>query len=289
VTRQPGWLARTWIETSPGLRSACLIMWAGGLIGSVLGTLGDLLGWWYAWPFLTNLASSLVGALFGVPIALIVLQRIAATETHRQTRREVVRLARITVDELRDELTGLSPDLGLLSRLTNDLRVLTDDLVPSTSRCRYGPELEKVLSAWCEVHATWPCALVDEATAAGILARASVQWRYFRDHIGQGLRQYRAWPGGPAVEATGRLIAVAPVHYRARREMDDDLAAAARLALSARSVDPLVRLYGGGDAVLAGVADHIEEVAVGVHTTADLITAVNELATEIWADDRPVP
>src|SRR5262249_41894753 len=103
-----------------------------------------------------------------------------------------------------------------------------------------------------------------------------------------GLRRHRvSWPPVSSVEAIDRLLSAAPVHYRQRGEQDDDLARAADQALSTRSADPLVLLYGGSDeAVLTGIEDPVEEVAASLRAGADLVAAVTELAAMIRAEDR---
>jgi hypothetical protein len=268
-------------------------MWILALVGTAAGAVGDLRGWWNAWPFLTNLLSSLVGALFGVPVALIVLQRIAAIETHRYERREVVAVARATVDSLLDEVAGLVLEPELLPELAGRLGLLTDDLIPALSRRRYRVELEieleKVLSAWREVYVLWPGVLADRGEAARILRRASSQWRFFRDHIEPGLLRHRvSWLPASSGEAIDRLLRAATVHYREFGERDDELARAADRTLSTRSTAPLVSVYGGDDAILTGIAEHVEDVAASVRTIADLLAAVTGLAAVARAEDGGV-
>jgi hypothetical protein len=57
---------------------------AGGL-AAVAGVAADAAGFWSRFPFLTNLASSATAALFGIPIALLVLQRVS--NLHEEARR----------------------------------------------------------------------------------------------------------------------------------------------------------------------------------------------------------
>ncbi len=287
MSRRPGWLAQTWADTGRGLRTACVVMWILAVLGTGAGAAGDLGGWWDRWPFLTNLLSSLVGALFGVPIALIVLQRIAAIEGHRYERREVVLVARSTIDGLCDEVTGLVGKPELLPQLAGQLRLLTETLVPALSRCRYGPELERVLVTWQEVYTLWPGVLADQAEATSVLHRAATQWRFFRDHVEPRLRQHRvSWPAPQDADTVDRLLRAAGVHYPDFGERDDDLAAAADRCLSTRSTTPLVSVYGGDDdAILAGIAAQVEEVAAGVGTVVDLLAAVTALAASAQADE----
>jgi hypothetical protein len=42
-----------------------------------VGVLGDGMGWWASQPFVTNLVSSITGFAFAVPVALLILSRVA--------------------------------------------------------------------------------------------------------------------------------------------------------------------------------------------------------------------
>ncbi|MFF1725501.1 hypothetical protein [Streptomyces sviceus] len=63
-----------------------------GVVGVVLGIMGDAWGWWEHRGFVTNLASSLTGLLFGVPFALFVLSRLAGAQADLDEQRGVRRL-----------------------------------------------------------------------------------------------------------------------------------------------------------------------------------------------------
>jgi hypothetical protein len=82
-------LVTAWRETTRGVRALCLVLWGVGIIATVLGGWGDAVGWWNNKNFLSNLASSATGALFGVPFALVVVQHITARQADERERREV--------------------------------------------------------------------------------------------------------------------------------------------------------------------------------------------------------
>lgn len=48
-----------------------------GALCIILGAIGDSNGFWVERPFLTNLVSSLAGASFGIPVAILVLQQVS--------------------------------------------------------------------------------------------------------------------------------------------------------------------------------------------------------------------
>jgi hypothetical protein len=54
-----------------------------GLAAVVVGLIGDGRDWWEARPFLTNLLSTISGACFGIPVAIVVLRR-AEELRHRE-------------------------------------------------------------------------------------------------------------------------------------------------------------------------------------------------------------
>lgn len=88
-----------WNETGSTLRRAWIILWAVGIVFLALGVWGDSDGFWAGKPFLTNLFSALTSAAFGIPLALVVLQRIAASEADAAEARGARRIAgRVSAD-----------------------------------------------------------------------------------------------------------------------------------------------------------------------------------------------
>jgi hypothetical protein len=73
-------IKKIWHETGSSLKKAWIFLWGIGLTLLALGAWGDSAGFWSAKPFLTNTFSALCGAAFGIPLALVVLQRVAASE-----------------------------------------------------------------------------------------------------------------------------------------------------------------------------------------------------------------
>jgi hypothetical protein len=81
-----------------------------------VGTLGDARGWWGDAPFLTNVLSSMAGAMFGIPIALLVLPLLADDLTQHAERRAVINLTTAIVESLSTTLSsllGANPELQL--------------------------------------------------------------------------------------------------------------------------------------------------------------------------------
>ena len=92
-------IRRFWSGISPLIRRTALVLWTTGPVLLALGIWGDSAGFWTAKPFLTNTFSAFTGAMFGIPVALIVLQRIAASEADAAAARSARHLAaRVSTD-----------------------------------------------------------------------------------------------------------------------------------------------------------------------------------------------
>jgi hypothetical protein len=89
-----------WRETGTTIRRLCLAMPLIGIVVVTVGVLGDAFNWWTDRPFLTNLTSSITSALFGIPLALVVFQRLTSLQAERLERRSAYRVLRRAADEL---------------------------------------------------------------------------------------------------------------------------------------------------------------------------------------------
>ena len=98
-----------WRETPRGLRILWLALWGAGVLLLGLGQWGDQAGFWSSKPFVTNVFSSLTAALFGVPLALIVLQRLGVTQAEAVEARAARRLAATVVEDLASAAPRLHP------------------------------------------------------------------------------------------------------------------------------------------------------------------------------------
>jgi hypothetical protein len=116
---------RLWRTVDGGIRKTTVLLWLLGSAMVILGVQGDERSWWSERPFLTNLVSSIAGACFGIPIALLVLQNLSSRQarilerhsTNRmgakaagrllQSLQEIDQFVRRTTTDV-DELAGLS-------------------------------------------------------------------------------------------------------------------------------------------------------------------------------------
>ncbi|NMO90605.1 hypothetical protein [Actinomycetospora sp. TBRC 11914] len=71
-----------------------------GMSGLCFGVVEDLRGFWSDKPFLTNVVSNLSGALIGIPVGIIVLQRIVAQQAHVSEQLRVRRRLRAALEEI---------------------------------------------------------------------------------------------------------------------------------------------------------------------------------------------
>jgi len=94
-------LRREWETLHPTLRRAVVVLLSAGFVLAVLGAIGDAAGVWSRFPFLTNLASSLTGALFGLPVALVVVQRLIQAQAEVTDRAAAWRLAMRSAHNMR--------------------------------------------------------------------------------------------------------------------------------------------------------------------------------------------
>ncbi|MGC9543995.1 hypothetical protein [Streptomyces sp. UG1] len=82
-----------WEETPRGLRAGCVALWAVGAVLLGLGWWGDHAGFWADKAFFTNVFSSVTAAAFGVPLALVILNRVALVQAEAVEARAGRRLA----------------------------------------------------------------------------------------------------------------------------------------------------------------------------------------------------
>src|SRR5262245_58360317 len=82
IRRVPRW----WKSRSVPLRHAAVALWTLGLLTGLGGIVGDRHGWWANQPFATNLLSAVTTASFGIPLALLVLQDLAAAQARASER-----------------------------------------------------------------------------------------------------------------------------------------------------------------------------------------------------------
>lgn len=111
-------LRELWNETGRSLQKAWIALWAAGLILLTLGIWGDSVKFWADKPYLTNLVSALTGAAFGIPLALVILQRVAAAETDAAEARAADRMA-----------AKVSKYLAMAARTLVEDRVSAEDAV----------------------------------------------------------------------------------------------------------------------------------------------------------------
>lgn len=124
-------------------------MWIIGSILLIIGVWIDAKHGWDQLPFLTNMVSALDGALFGLPVALVVVTRLAVREANRSEYEEIFRrlgnVSRRMFEQARDVEMILPPterqevDVAI-SRLANavgELRPRLDRMVSNSDKRDY--------------------------------------------------------------------------------------------------------------------------------------------------------
>ncbi|MFI5593142.1 hypothetical protein ACIA5G_49405 [Amycolatopsis sp. NPDC051758] len=144
------------------------MLWSAGAVLLGLEWWGDQARFWSSKPFVTNVFSSLTAALFGVPLALIVLQRLGVTQAEAVEARAARRLAAKVVRDLAPALhPGPSSDLlaaeaGLLKveRAAQEAIRQARQIVPAVAEvsAHWSFLGATVRSRLLETGGTWPAA-----------------------------------------------------------------------------------------------------------------------------------
>ncbi|MGW1717611.1 hypothetical protein [Streptomyces sp. NPDC002156] len=98
-----------WEETPRGLRGGCVALWVTGVLLLGLGWWGDHEGFWADKAFVTNVFSSVTAAAFGVPLALVVLNRVAMGQAEAMEARAGRRLAMRVASDFAASVPRLVP------------------------------------------------------------------------------------------------------------------------------------------------------------------------------------
>jgi hypothetical protein len=277
-----GWIGDAWAQASSGVRRASVAMWVTALSLSALGVFGDLHHWWTDLQFVTNLVSSLAGALFGLPVALIVLKWLNAVEAEQRRRQDVVHLARIAVDDVVDNVDALTPDADRLAELDTVVSRLTHETFVGLSRREFSPALAAALTDWRDMRRLISATFVDTARGTAALHRADTEWRALRDQIGPLLRQYSlGWTSTPEAEVLNRIRAVSIEPLA----LTDDPREAVDMAVRRQSLQPIEDYY--DDDVELGLTEmerHVDDVRAVVRDVIELRTAALTLQAVIQAE-----
>jgi hypothetical protein len=179
-------LLTAWREATPGVRTLCLVLWCAGAVSLAAGAWGDTHGWWDRLGFLSNVASSATSGLFGVPLALVVLQHITVQQADNRERREVRHLAARLAAELATDARRLSRVAGMpaLQAAFRDARMaLTSGAQPPDADV-----LRRAYELWGEV-------VSPPVNSQVLLSRMAANWRSLRDEVRPRLvRVGGAWP-----------------------------------------------------------------------------------------------
>ena len=283
----PGWLGQVWSQTSRRLRVSSIVLLVAALAGTAAGVVGDQRGWWADHDFLINLVSSLVSALFGLPVALIVIRHFTATEGRRLERAEAVRLGHSSARRLSEVVASLCPDRVLADECTTTLQRLSRELLPAVPSHRYGPALAEVLTRYVALVDGLDRAVLTGGAARDPVREADAAWRYLRSDIAPRLQSYGiAWIPGVTADRVDRLVAEAG--RLASPDLRDVtlLAAAAHRALDTSDSAALVTLYEDEYAVLGGIQEQIDFLLAGVGAVVDLLATADRLDADLTVIQR---
>jgi hypothetical protein len=105
-----------------------------GIVGIGIGAYADAQRWWVDKPFLTNMASSIVASCFGIPLAIVVVQRLISVQAARQVRirwgermgSQVAIVRGLSIPFARPRLNVAREPLEALQRALDPLQSITD-------------------------------------------------------------------------------------------------------------------------------------------------------------------
>ena len=101
-------LVHGWRETGATIRRLCVILPIAGTVFIAVGVVGDASNWWKDKPFLTNLVSSMASAMFGIPLALVVFQRLTALQAERLEKRAAYRMLHLASIEMQAAVSAIA-------------------------------------------------------------------------------------------------------------------------------------------------------------------------------------
>lgn len=174
-----------WTSISPGSRYVLVVCWLFGLVIIGIGVNGDSNGWWSERPFITNLVSSITGALIGIPFALVVLQKLTASETGRAEQRRVKSLTLRFAQDLIDAADGLVVSGKTTVQLRSEAALAAQAAreVPCPDGFSRSIHMDTLLSGISGVSRLAAECLTPELEAGRHWSRLKVQWDFMQDHI----------------------------------------------------------------------------------------------------------
>jgi hypothetical protein len=199
-----------WSETGNTLKKVWIVLWISAVILLALGVWGDNTGFWADKPYLTNTFSALTSAAFGVPVALVVLQRVSASEADAAEARSARRMAgRVSADLALTVRALVRDGIPAMQAVQASLRDQRDSLVPNgdywrpatAPRLHYQPYIDAIESAIGAVETLFISSTKQH------LAEVSAQWSILTTESRfRLLSTGNQWLPGQQVEELGALI-----------------------------------------------------------------------------------
>jgi len=205
-----GKLRAAWNETGSTLKTAWIVLWTAGVMLLIFGAWGDSTGFWANKPFLTNMFSALTSAAFGVPLALVVLQRVAASEADAAEARAARRMAgRVSADLAATAAALVQDGIPAMQTAKEHLRHQREPLVPNgdywrpaaAPRLHYQPFIDAIESAMERIGALFGPEIRRH------LAEVSTQWSILTtESRSRLLATGSKWLTGLQAEELGALV-----------------------------------------------------------------------------------
>jgi hypothetical protein len=202
-------LARLWRGAPTGLRRLAQTMWTSGIVLVVASLIVDPMPIWQRHQFLTNLISNVIGSIFAVPFALLVLSGFSSYQAELSVSR------RIDV-KVRAAKAGLA---GVLEPLQQPAAVRADEVQAAMNRLwEYTPEANRDAA---NVAAAAVQALSDFTDLSELelfehnIAQVRTHWELLREALAERVGSDGDWHLiGELQRTSGDLEAVVSAHRR---------------------------------------------------------------------------
>ncbi|TDD98099.1 hypothetical protein [Actinomadura rubrisoli] len=174
-----------WSNLDSLMKVTWVTLWIIGAILVFLGLWGDNTGFWEGKSFSTNLISSMTGAAFGIPLALIFLQGLTARQTELLEMHSAKRLAHQVAQEIVQNSIELMPS-GIeevenvsenLAAMSSEIREIAKDRHDQEEASRIHQELSNIVTNWHQL------CIIPGGTATEGLYEIEQQWSYFKQEV----------------------------------------------------------------------------------------------------------
>lgn len=193
-----------WQTAHPTLRRIAVVLALIGLALAAGGVYLDSRGWWSSRPFLTNLASSVIGALVAIPLAVIVISDLTERSTRHRNQVELKNLLWATATHIWSDAGSIvrrgrtAQDLDrAVTSMALPLEGLDEGTLDVTQMTGLHPEWARGVG----IRDAWLSEFVSPTEVATLLVQIKSGWGLLSSLKGETYRAGFAWLS-PETEAS---------------------------------------------------------------------------------------